>query len=635
MKGFCKIAALPLFFIALMLLTGCPQSMGGGSSGGSSGEDYVPFSTVHVQVTDSIGGTLVSGTTLKVYKSGTSEQIGTYTVTNGKVKLENLATGTRYDFELIGIKGEWAGSRLENYKLANEAEQTLSLIQPVHGMSTRGITPPKIVSAKAGPELGPFHDITESTIIRYIGFAKGEVRLVFKSETAAVAPTDSAGFGAKLGIGKAPNQTSGFDSKNIKQEVKESAFISEYEFRLSRVPEGRRVLIAVGYDTANNRIERHYPVTIEVSGDGPVSENLASGTFKKLSAVAERLPYSEGILSLNPVDGRRSSYKMTVRFNFVNASGTDDMEILGFDLYRKEKGSAADFRFVSRTLYNRLQTETERGLGFHAGFDTDSRLEENTEYEYKIRAFNEKYEKFSPVITVKLLESFTYELTSPAKNTYVPHTNTANLAYKCKISNTNMFSPAQSDGISLGLLINKFDGEPVFGAKLEYVFNKKDSGGVPTENPDILITRCNTAGTLLSAPEWVSDLISDGELTAYGIGINGKISDLVKVDTTSGEIEFTEKFLKVPFFNVIPTGGRKGLNKAMSYTAGTAYQWDIQDWGNNPVGLTDDKALAFIKTYQYTDADGSLKNCLSVSAGNNGSNGANAINGRFTFTVTP
>ena len=119
----------------ILTAVSCAPTVGGsngGSSGGFIDEPYADFSTVHVQVTDSIGGTFVSGTTLKVYKSGTTEQIGTYTVTDGKVKLENLATEARYDFELIGIQGEWAGSRLENYKLPPRAEQTLSLIQPVN-----------------------------------------------------------------------------------------------------------------------------------------------------------------------------------------------------------------------------------------------------------------------------------------------------------------------------------------------------------------------------------------------------------------------------------------------------------------------------------------------------------------------
>ena len=110
-------------------------------------------------------------------------------------------------------------------------------------------------------------------------------------------------------------------------------------------------------------------------------------------------------------------------------------------------------------------------MDFHIGIDADSLLEQNKEYEYKIRAFNAAKEKYSPVITTKVLESFTYDLTAPAKNTVVPFANAANLSYKCKISNTNMFGSAQSDYMRLGLLINNLQGIPRFGAKLLYIFD--------------------------------------------------------------------------------------------------------------------------------------------------------------------
>ena len=278
---------------------------------------------------------------------------------------------------------------------------------------------------------------------------------------------------------------------------------------------------------------------------------------------------------------------------------------------------------MSRTLYDDLKTETQSDLGFHVGIDGDSLLEENKEYEYKIRAFNAKSEKYSPVITTKLLESFTYELTSPANNVLVTSANAANFTYKCKISNTNMFGSAQSDYMRLGLLINDFRGIPYFGAKLLYVF---DYGG----RPEIFIEVCNpTTGTLVGRKK-VSDLITAGILRRYGVR---SLDDLVKVDKRTGIIEFTETFVRVPFFNVIPMGSGKGLNLPMSYEKGTSYQWDIQDWGSDDVSLDDDTALYFVKEYTYTGDDGNEGFCPAISYGNNDSNGANAVNGRFTFTI--
>ena len=177
MKTLWKTACTAVCLCALIIsMTGCAQSSDSGDEPFFPDETPAEFSTIRIQVTDSIGGTVVSGTTLNVYKSGTTEQIGSgYTVTNGKVMLYDIATDQRYDFELIGEKGKWAGSRLENWKPLSIAKQNLSLIQPVHGTITRGITPPKITSAQSGN--GSFTDIDENTVIS----ASDKVSIVFES----------------------------------------------------------------------------------------------------------------------------------------------------------------------------------------------------------------------------------------------------------------------------------------------------------------------------------------------------------------------------------------------------------------------------------------------------------------------
>ncbi|MGI5116795.1 dentilisin complex subunit PrcA [Treponema sp. SP13] len=614
MKTLWKTACTAVCLCALIIsMTGCAQSSDSGDEPFFPDETSAEFSTIRIQVIDSIGGTVVSGTTLNVYKSGTTEQIGSgYTVTDGKVMLYDIATDQRYDFELIGEKGKWAGSRLENWKPLPIAKQNLSLIQPVHGTITRGITPPNIKSAQSGN--GSFTDIDESTVIS----TSDKVRIVFESDVGAVEETASGAFGAKLGIGKAPNQMSGI-SGSCAVSKSGTVFTSTCTFDLEEVPDGKDTLIVVGYDIANNRIEKHIPVTFSASAAS--ASDLSTCKFENLAVIAERLPYSENLYSLKPVGGRRSSYRMLVRFEFTKFGS--HKKILGFDLYRREKGRPQDFRFVSRTLYDDLKTETYSGQGFHVGVDGDSLLEENKEYEYKIKAFNAKSEKYSPVITTKLLESFTYELTSPANNVLVTSANAANFTYKCKISNTNMFSSVQSDYMRLGLLINDFRGIPYFGAKLLYVF---DYGG----RPEILIEICNPTTGMLVGRKKVSDLITAGILRGYDVS---SLDDLVKVDKRTGIIEFTEKFVRVPFFNVIPMGSGKGLNLPMSYEKGTSYQWDIQDWGSDDVSLDDDTALYFVKEYTYTGDDGNEGFCPAISYGNNDSNGANAVNGRFTFTI--
>ena len=127
-------------------------------------------------------------------------------------------------------------------------------------------------------------------------------------------------------------------------------------------------------------------------------------------------------------------------------------------------------------------------------------------------------------------------------------------------------------------------------------------------------------------------MITAGILRRYGVS---SLDDLVKVDKRTGIIEFTEKFVRIPFFNVIPidVDATHGLNEPLAYEKGTSYQWDIQDWGSDDVSLDDDTALYFVKEYTYTGDDGNEGFCPAISYGNNDSNGANAVNGRFTFTI--
>lgn len=610
MKTAWKTACSALCLCALLVwVTSCPQSAGNGNGGAST-----DFTTLYVSVTDSIGGTAVDGTTLRVYESGNTLQFQSdFRVTNGKVRVSGISTNKRYDFELIGIKGKWAGSRLENYSPLKEAEQTLSIIQSEHAMITRGITPPKITSIQSGN--GTFTDIDESTVIS----SSDKVRVVFDSDVGAVEETASGAFGAKLGIDKAPNNLSGIYGRYSVSQAG-GVIKSTYTFSFSEVPNGTGELIAVGYDVAHNRIEKHIPVTFQ--GSSAAASDLSTCTFDRLSVNTERLPFSENLFSLNPVENRRSSYRVLVRFT-LKKFGMDE-KILGFDLYRKKTGYAQDFRFVSRTLYNELKNETQSGWGFHVGIDSDSLLEEDTEYEYKIRVFNKLNEKYSPVIKTKVLKSFTYDLTAPAQNALVPFANAATLTYKCKMSNTHLLDAGQSDYMVCGLLIKDFKGIPLFGAKLMYVFN---AGG----NPDILIEVCDrVTGMLQSQLKRGSELIATGKLNSYDIY---SLDDLVKVDKATGVIEFTEKLVKVPFFNVIPISGGKGLNLPMIYEKGTSYQWDIQDWGSNSVSLNDDTALNFVKMYSYIDENAQIKYCRAASYGNNSSSGANAVNGCFTFTV--
>lgn len=596
---------------------------------------------VEVLVVDSIGGTKVNGTTLKVFNAGTNTQVGAdVTVNSGIANVTGLRPNQRYDFKLVGIAKQWAGSLIENYYVSALKNQKLTMIQFPHGDHTRGVEPPKVVSIKKVPGTGAETPINDGDSIDN---SLKSIKVEFSSSVGAVEEKAWNGFGAKLGMGMIPNSITGIEGYYDGTTYSDPNFTSKYEFELKPgtedfiFPNGNFDLIVVGYDIANNRVEKHISIESKNSKSGT---SLKNAKFNGMLMLSIRDPYSIGIysndgedithvdimgksfngnikpLALDPIGGGSSSYRSIMIFNLVNKD--DDQQnvpIIGFDLYRRKAGTNDNFERVSRTIYGRLEAKR------HQGFDTDSRLEENGEYEYKVIAYNASHTAKSPVLTMKVMESFTYQLTAPAKHALLTKTEAQNISYMCRVSNANLLKKENADRFNSGLLVLDGQGEALFGSRFRYYYNRTYKDG--NSGPDLLIDIVQNGKV-----ERVSyqDVLKD-YLATKGIY---SLNDLIRVNSTTGEITLTPIFTKIGFFNVEPyTAGRP-----LEYTAGTTYQWDMQDWGKNAYSLNDDTPMLIIKDYVYTNPDGSTGLVQTQTKGNTGSNGANAINGRFTFTVT-
>jgi len=597
---------------------------------------------VEVLVVDSIGGTKVNGTTLKVFKAGINTQVGAdVTVNSGIANVTGLQPNQRYDFKLEGVAKQWAGSLIENYYVSALKNQKLTMIQFPHGDHTRGIEPPKVVSIKKVPVTGAETAINDGDSIDN---SLKSIKVEFSSSVGAVEEKAWNGFGAKLGMGMIPNSITGIEGYYDGTTYSDPNFTSKYEFELKPgtedfiFPNGNFDLIVVGYDIANNRVEKHISIESKNSKSGT---SLKNAKFNGMLMLSIRDPYSIGIysndgedithvdimgksfngnikpLALDPTEGRRTSYRSIMIFNLVDKD--DDQQnipIIGFDLYRRKAGTNDNFERVSRTIYGRLEAKR------HQGFDTDSRLEENGEYEYKVIAYNASHTAESPVLKMKVMESFTYQLTAPAKDALITKAAAQNISYTCKVTNPKLLKKEEADRFNSGLLVVNGQGEAIFGARFRYYYNRTYKDG--NSGPDLLIDIV-LQGKLYSKVSYQDAL--KGRLARMGIN---SLEDLIKVDSTTGVITLTPKFTRIGIFNVeYYTRGNP-----LVYTAGTTYQWDMQDWGNNAYSLDDDSPLMVIKNYEYTNPDGSTGLVQTQTWGNTGSNGANAINGRFTFTVT-
>lgn len=623
-------AALWCILLLAFLFGSCPQQK---SASEPEKDPYpIPADAVSVEITvsDSVSGTLVDGTKLVVFDSADGKQVtNQLPVRKGKVTAK-VSPKKKYDFVLLGKKGSWAGSMLQDYYVPEgglNGDKSLMMLQFEHGQITRDVTPPRI--DKVTIENASGVDITDNY---NIGNAEKKVYVEFTSKVGAVEDVAWNGFGAKLGIGMMPTSYAGIDGVYTPDNTpNDGVFTSEYVFDIEHaaMPDGNTKLIIVGYDVANNRVEKHIPVKFSKT---PAAASLSNAKFGSAFMIIERVPFTNNTFStepgqglvqldsghevmpqaLNPVEGHNSSYMAVFVFGVVDkTTPTTSVPIMGFDVFRKEKGSTDAPKFVSRTHYDEPKTETNPGWGAHQGFDTSSELEEGKEYVYTIKAFTATDTLESPVFTGKVMEAFTYSLKAPENRKKISAADAANMSYSCTISNKKLLTKEEADWCDLGLLILDGQGQPVFGSKFRYVFDKVV--GVSSIGPDLEIDTIGFVSGGVRRFSYKRQLATPLQ-TYYSIN---KLEDLITVDSSTGIITITDKFVKIAQFNV-------AAGTPMEYQAGVNYQWDIQDWGKSAISLKDDRALRIVKMYDSNP---------SRTMGNNSSSGSNAVNGRFTFVI--
>ena len=621
-------AALWSILLLAFLFGSCPHKKNGTGTENSTVQDPypIPADAVNVEITvaDSVSGTVVDGTRLVVFDSAAGKQVThQLAVRSGKVTAK-VSPKKKYDFILLGEKGKWAGSMLQDYYVPEgglSGDKSLMMLQFEHGQITRDVTPPRIkkvtIENESGEAITDKHSIDDELKNVYVEFSSG---------VGAVEYVAWNGFGARLGIGMMPTSLAGIDGVYIPPEGAVSGvFTSRYVFNIENavLPNGETELIIVGYDIANNRVEKHIPVNFNKTAAG---DPLSNAKFASPVVIMERVPFTNNTFSiepgqglvqlnaehgvmpqvLNPVEGHNSSYKAAFVFGVVDKDTNAPIPIMGFDIFRKKKGSTDEFKFAARTHYGEPKTETRYDWGFHQGFDTSSELEGGKEYEYKIKAFTAEGFCESDVLTGKVMEAFTYSLKTPENRKKMSWDEAYNMSYSCQISNKKLLTKEEADWCDLGLLILDGQGKAVFGSKFRYIFDSGDG------TPDLEIDSMRYQGDNIQRRSYKSEL----KVPLIYDGINS-LDDLIKVDASKGVITITQYFLRTYRFNVI-------TRTSMQYQRGVSYQWDIQDWGDNAYDLNDDRALRIVKMYGSSQ---------SRSMGNNSSSGSNAVNGRFTFVI--
>ena len=96
------------------------------------------------------------------------------------------------------------------------------------------------------------------------------------------------------------------------------------------------------------------------------------------------------------------------------------------------------------------------------------------------------------------------------------------------------------------------------------------------------------------------------------------MENLIKIDKTTGTIKLTKSFTSLTQASLVQS-------KSISYTRGTAYYWDILDWGVKVSTSFDDLATKIVSKKK----DG----VTIISITNDELNGNNALNGRAEFSI--
>ncbi len=136
-----NVAALWCIPLLVFLFGSCPHKK-------PATDPYpIPADAVSVEITvsDSVSGTLVDGTKLVVFDSADGKQVThQLSVRNGKVTAM-VSPKKKYNFVLLGEKGKWAGSMLQDYYVPEgglSGDKSLMMLQFEHGQITRDVTPP-------------------------------------------------------------------------------------------------------------------------------------------------------------------------------------------------------------------------------------------------------------------------------------------------------------------------------------------------------------------------------------------------------------------------------------------------------------------------------------------------------------
>jgi len=270
---------LALLLPLTMILAACPSPMGTADLVVSGAPSITPGATstdvtqnvrsTDILVLDSANGSPLYGATVNIYVEGSV--VDTIALAADEYIVPDYEFDDGLSYDIVASKADRASARFQGYVSNSGYDEITLYCQPL-GMIDR-------------PDDAPVIDIVEFTLsdgdvieaYDFMPVPKGFLRMVTVTLTGAssVEPTSWSGEGVKLGVNYMPSIFDGITPTYIYKGLDVGGGDYEtkavFEIPYGSMRDGRNELILVGYDVANNRVERR--IVIDVL-DALTSEEL-------------------------------------------------------------------------------------------------------------------------------------------------------------------------------------------------------------------------------------------------------------------------------------------------------------------------------------------------------------------------
>lgn len=616
-----KYAALCCISLFVCFLASCPNGT----------QDTDNNVTLTVNVLDSLGGTLLSEqTNLTVSETSTASSPYAFVqVSKGTVQL--LVQKNRcYNLYLAGQEDKRAASVIENYRIGDTKEQTVTMIQRTIQRKAAPIAP-SVESVTLNDE--PF---TDGALWESPPYKDMKLKIVFRSPSRPILTANDGNFGCAVAVGSSASAYNNIATVSPECErTTDGSWRCTAQFTFNEIsfPNEINDFVITAYDMAGNRVERYInSVTFKECRAGLNMINNAQ--IKGFRVEMRRFPHSLKLFNEPERQGLRSferaahndasaTYEVLLWF-YIKDYASQDLYIRWFDIYRRKQGES-EWVKTGRKLYTKdyngaqnLPPSYHAYTGSHLGYDTAPSLEENVTYEYRIKAFTDSTHYVdSPIATARLLPANSIELTFPADNGFVKKSELNDLSFSFRLTNPDIWETPHADFFTFGLLVaDKASPENIVFAGTVSVDLKKPEGE-------------RLALKFASSNQFIEYTLAELKNMHY---IESSITEDDLISYRNGIVTLKPKYLQTQGF----CHPKYQKNR---FQTGYTYCWDILDWGENPVDTADDEPAVFTALWECKSKDGEIlpppteKLSTSESFAND-IRYAGSLNGQCYFKVT-